>query len=94
MEKLALLLGDMVSDKDKTGLSYRLGEIYFNELKNYSAAVAQFSNAINSGMNDNRFIGALYYRARSLEYLSWKDSTYVPKAIEAYRTFLKSYPNE
>ena len=94
VEKLALLLGDVVSDKDKIGLSYRLGEIYFNDLKNYAAAVAQFTNAINSGMNDNRFVDALYCRARSLEFLSWKDKKYVPQAIESYQTFLKSYPDD
>lgn len=94
VEKLALLLGDVVSNKDKIGLSYRLGEIYFHDLKNYAAAVVQFTNAINSGMNDSRFVDALYYRARSLEYLSWKDNKYVPQAIESYQTFLKSYPDD
>ena len=94
VEKLALLLGDVVSDKDKIGLSYRLGEIYFKDLKNYSAAVVQFTNAINSGMNDSRFIDALYYRARALEFLSWNDRKYVPQAIESYQTFLKSYPDD
>jgi len=94
VEKLALLLGDMVDEKDKVGLAFRLGEIYFNDLKNYAAAAAQFSNAINSGMNDSRFIDALYSRARSLEYLSWKDIKYAPKAIEAYQTFLTAYPDE
>ncbi len=94
VEKLALLLGDVLSEKDKVGLSYRLGEIYFNDLKNYPAAVTQFTNAINSGMKDERFVDALYYRARALEYLSWKDKKYVPQAIEAYQTFLKAYPTE
>ncbi|MEK9137839.1 MAG: tetratricopeptide repeat protein, partial [Bacteroidota bacterium] len=94
VEKLALLLGDVVGEKDKVGLSFRLGEIYFNDLKNYSAAAAQFSNAINSGMNDSRFVDALYLRARSLEYLSWKDSKHAPQAIEAYQVFLKSYPDD
>jgi TolA-binding protein len=94
VEKLALLLGDMVGDSDKVGLSFRLGEIYFNELKNYSAAAVQFSVAINSAMNDSRFVDALYYRARSFEYLSWRDAKYTTQAIEAYQTFLKSYPNE
>ena len=38
VEKLALLVGDVVGEKDKVGLSYRLGEIYFQDLKNYEAA--------------------------------------------------------
>lgn len=94
VEKLALLLGDMVNDKDKAGIPFRLGEIYYRDLKNYAAAAAQFSNAINSGISDDRFVDALYDRARSLEYLSWRDTTNIPKAIEAYQTYLKSYPRE
>ncbi len=94
LEKLALLLGDMVGEKDKTGLAFRLGEIYFNDLKNYAAAAAQFSNAINSGMNDSRFVDALYMRAQSYEYLSRKDETNRAKAIEAFEIFLKAYPND
>lgn len=94
VDKLALLLGDIVADKDKIGLSYRLGEIYFHDLKNYAAAAEQFGNAINSGMSDERFVDALYYRARALEYLSWRDGKYRPRAVEAYQTFVSAYPRE
>jgi tetratricopeptide (TPR) repeat protein len=92
LEKLALLLGDVVAEKDKVGLAFRLGEIYFNELKNYPAAATQFTNAINSGMSDSRFVTALFLRAKAYEYMNWKDNTQRPIAIEAYQTFLSSYP--
>ena len=38
LEKLALLVGDVVSEKDRTGFAFRLGEIYFHDIKNYDAA--------------------------------------------------------
>lgn len=94
LERLALLLGDVVADRDKMGLAYRLGEVYFHDLKNYEAAAQQFTNAINSGMTDDRFVTALYLRARSYEYLSWKEDRYRQQAIESYTTFLDSYPTD
>jgi TolA-binding protein len=94
VEKLALLVGDIVGDKDKIGMAFRLGEIYFNDLKNYAAAAAQYTLAINSGMTDARFVEALYKRARSYEFLSWKDGKYSSQAVEAYQTYLTAYPQE
>lgn len=92
VEKLALLVGDVVSDKDRPGLAYRLGEIYFKDMKNYEAAAAQFSTAINSGMTDPRFVDALYLRSRSYEYLTLKDESFRQRAIESYNTFVQAYP--
>jgi TolA-binding protein len=94
LEKLALLLGDVLTDKEKTGLAFRLGEIYFHDLKNYAAAAQQFDNAVNSGMTGAPFVDALYLRARAFEYLSWKDASYRQRAIDAYRNFLQAYPSE
>ncbi|MBM2846986.1 MAG: hypothetical protein HW407_2298, partial [Bacteroidetes bacterium] len=94
LEKLALLVGDVVAEKDKVGLAFRLGEIYFNELKNYQAAATQFTNAINSGMRDDHFVDALYLRARAYEYLTWRDGKFASQAVESYETYLKSYPSE
>ena len=94
VEKLALLVGDVVAEKDKIGLSFRLGEIYFHDLKNYEAAAAQFSNAINSGMTDERFVDALYFRSRAYELLTRKDEKYRRPSIESYQTFLRSYPSD
>ncbi len=94
LERLALLVGDVVGEKDKTGLSYRLGDIYFHDLKNYEAAALQFSNAINSGMTDSRFVDALYLRARSYEFLTMKDEKYRSQAISAYQTFTQTYKSD
>jgi len=94
LEKLALLLGDVVAEKDRVGLAFRLGEIYFNDLKNYQAAAAQFTSAINSGIIVSRFMDALYLRAKSYEYASLKDESFRQRALESYRAFLESYPSE
>jgi TolA-binding protein len=94
VEKLALLLGDVLGERNKTDLAFRLGEIYFHDLKKYEAAAQQFDNAVNSGMTGARFVDALYLRARSFEYLSWKDAGYRQRAIDAYRNFLQAYPSE
>jgi TolA-binding protein len=90
LEKLALLVGDVVAEKDRAGLSFRLGEIYFNDLKNYRAAAEQFSAAAESPERDARTVEAMYYRAKSYEYLSWKDESYRRRAIEAFEGFLQA----
>jgi TolA-binding protein len=94
VEKLALLVGDVVAEKDRTALSYRLGEIYFNDLKNYAAAVQQFTAFINSGVSDPRFVDALFLRAKAYEFLSRRDGNSRAQAIDAYRVFLSSYPKD
>ena len=90
LEKLALLVGDVVSEKDKADLAFRLGEIYFSDLKSYAAAAKQFENALEAGMSGDRAGEALLKRAKSLEYLSMRDRQEVPRAIDAYRAYLAS----
>ena len=88
LEKLALLVGDVVSDKDRADLSYRLGEIYFSDLKSYAAAATQFGNALEAGISGERAGDALLKRAQSLEYLSTQNPAGAPRAVEAYRAYL------
>ncbi|MGA9115434.1 MAG: tetratricopeptide repeat protein, partial [Bacteroidota bacterium] len=91
LEKLALLVGDVIAAEDPEGLPFRLGEVYFRDLKNYAAAASRFSSVINGGLRDDRFAEALLYRSRALEYLSWKDSALAHQAAESYETFLAGY---
>jgi TolA-binding protein len=90
LEKLALLLGDVVAQKNRAGLAYRLGEIYFSDLKNYGAAVHQMEAALEIGLSPQEAAEARYLRARSLEYLSIRDASQRPKAIRAYQEYLAS----
>jgi TolA-binding protein len=94
LEKLALLVGDMVAEKDRTGLAYRLGGIYFHDIKNFDAAAVQFAGAIAAGVPEPRFSESLYLRARSLEYASWKDVSRRTEAADAYREFLTRVPGD
>jgi TolA-binding protein len=87
LEKLAMLVGDVVSEKDRAGLAFRLGDIYFHDLKNYDAAVAQFQNAIAAGGAEPQLTQAYYLRARSLEYLCWKQPQRKQEAVDAYTAF-------
>lgn len=92
LEKLAFLVGDVVSEKNKADLSRRLAEISFHDLRNFEAAARQFGAAIEGGLSDTLLADALYLRARSLEYLSWKNKSVAPQAIEAYRAFFARFP--
>jgi TolA-binding protein len=94
LEKLTLLVGDVVSDKDRRAMAYRLAETSYNDLKNYEAAATYFANAIAGSPAEPFVADALYYRARSLEYLSWRDPSRAPQAVEAYRAFLTQAPTD
>ncbi len=90
LEKLTSLVGDMVAERDKEGLAFRLGEVYFHDLKNYGAAATQFNAAIESGLTGDRLADALFLRAKSLEFLSLRDESNRPRAVVAYDAFLAS----
>jgi len=92
LEKLALLIGDVVVEQEKAMLAFRLGEIYFSDLKNFQAAATQFTNALNAGLREPKIADALFLRSRCYEYLSKNDGTAKPRAIEGFQMFLRVYP--
>jgi TolA-binding protein len=93
MEKLAQLIGKVLSEKPSGGtLSFQLGEIYFNDMKDYVSAAQQFTTASTSGLDDTHRSDALFYRARSYHFQSELDTLYTQKAISAYDEFLKNFP--
>ena len=94
LEKLALLVGDVLTSSDKAFVSYRLGEIYFADLKSYEAAATQFQNALKNGIEEKQKASALFNIARAYEYLSWREESFAPQAMHAYREFLQQYPSE
>lgn len=47
VNQMAALLGNMFEQEDKGGLKYKLGLIYFRELKDYQKARQQFESALN-----------------------------------------------
>jgi TolA-binding protein len=94
LEKLALLVGDVVQGQDRSGLARRLAEISFHELKNYQAAASQFGSAIEGGLQPADLVNAMFLRARALELLSWRSPENRVPAIEAYRAYLTRFPTD
>ncbi|MBA4311512.1 MAG: hypothetical protein C0417_02670 [Chlorobiaceae bacterium] len=92
IEKLARLMGEVLTDKNKSELSFKLGEIYFNDLKDYESAAKQFTSAIDGGLEEKQLFDAYYYRARSYHLLSELKPEAIASAIEFYDALLKKYP--
>ncbi|MEE9225942.1 MAG: tetratricopeptide repeat protein [Bacteroidota bacterium] len=99
LEKLALLIGDVLSQKSRGELSFQLAEIYFHDLKDHLAAAHQYTNAINLGLDEEASVDAYYFRARAFHLLSSKNEAHAPKrsgladsALVYYKAFLKLHP--
>ena len=101
LEKLALLVGDVIAQQSKGDLAFRLAEIYFNELQDYQQAAAQYRFALASGLEKDRRPDAWFNLARSYECLNLKDQllkdresaqTDAESAIAAYDSLLTKYP--
>ena len=101
LEKLALLVGDVIAQQSKGDLAFRLAEIYFHELKDYQQAASQYRVALNAGLEKSRRPDAWFSIARSFEYLNLKDrladdsesaKTDAERAIAAYDSLLIKYP--
>ncbi len=89
--KLARLIGEIFTQKTKPELALSLAEIYFNDLKDYEVAAAQYSLAIEGGIDERRAADAAYKRARSLELFSEVDTSSTSRALSAYDSFVTKY---
>jgi TolA-binding protein len=92
MLKLSKLVGELLLDKPKQQISLELADVYFRDLKDYRAATAQYTNAIEKGLNEADFIDTYYDRARAYHLLSEIDSTAEDQAITYYEAYLKQFP--
>jgi tetratricopeptide (TPR) repeat protein len=92
-QKLGNLMQDVMSDKPKSEIAFKLGEVYFNDLKNYKAALSQFDIAISSGVKDSLKTESMIYQAFCHYYLAQEDSTERNKAISLLDDLIKLYPN-
>lgn len=95
-EKLALLIGDVIEQKSKGDLAFRLAEIYFHHLKDFEHAAAQYQSALGSNLEPARRPAAWYFQAKSYEYLAskqgLKNGGEHSKAIACYDSLLRYYP--
>ncbi|HWP83262.1 MAG TPA: tetratricopeptide repeat protein [Bacteroidota bacterium] len=98
LEKLALLIGDVIAQRSKGDLAFRLGEIYFHDLHDYDNAARQYTIALESGLDETLKQSALLNRAKSYDYLAWRDmiegrsSQFTQRAIAAYDSVVAKYP--
>lgn len=99
-EKLALLIGDVIAQKGRGDLAFRLAEIYYHELKDYTQAVQQYHAALGADLEASKRPVAWYSLAKSYEYSSMhgtpghdtKDESAVTHAIAAYDSLMNLYP--
>jgi TolA-binding protein len=87
LEKLAVLVGEINSGAQKGDVAFRLGEIYFNDVKNYHAAAEQFQISLKLQLAETKVPDALYFRAVALERAEEHDD-----ARAAYKEFLQRFP--
>jgi len=90
--KLAQLLGGVLSERPTPMLAYQLGEIYFQDLKDYENAAKQFENALDGGLGAEETVTASFMRARSYHLLSETDPSAAGTAAELYAAFVRKYP--
>ncbi len=96
-ERLALLIGDVIQQKSKGDLAFRLAEIYFHHLKDYTQAAAQYQAALAADLDPAKRPAAWFYQARSYEYLARKQNVrnapYAAKSITSFDSLLKKFPS-
>lgn len=92
LNKLAQLLAKLIAGGSKGESAFYLGQIYFNDLKDFGSATTMFSAAIENNVPEPNLSEAYYYRARSLQLLAEKNRTSMDSAVYAYEQFLQRYP--
>ena len=92
IEKLARLMGEVLAEKSKLELAFQLGEIYFNDLKDYEAASKQFTVALSSNLDADKQEEATYLRARAYHLLAERDSNAGDLAVTSYDELLQQFP--
>jgi outer membrane protein assembly factor BamD (BamD/ComL family) len=98
-QKLALLVGDVIAQKSKGNLAYRLAEIYFSDIKDYQLAADQFAYALTVDLEETLRPTAWFKQAQSYELLALKEGErttkkkeFLSKAIVLYDSLAVLYP--
>jgi TolA-binding protein len=99
LQKLALLVGDVIAQTSKGNLAYRLAEIYFSDLKDYQLAAQQYAYALTVDLEDALRPAAWFKQAQSFELLALKEGEksakgkeYISQAIALYDSLAAYYP--
>jgi tetratricopeptide (TPR) repeat protein len=99
VQKLALLIGDVIAQKSKGDLAYRLAEIYYVNLKDYELAAEQYRYALSVDLEESLRQTAWFKAGQSFELLAMREGTktergrdYAVKAIVLYDSLTAHYP--
>ncbi len=92
--KLAELLARLISGESKGESAFHLGEIYLNDLKDFTAAAKMFTSAIENAVPEPNLAEAFYYRARAYQLLVQKNQAPSDTAVQAYEEYLNRYPSQ
>jgi TolA-binding protein len=100
LEKLSLLVGDVIAGRSKAELAFRLAEIYFHELKDYGRAAEQFRLSLKLDLESEKRPQAWLWIGKSYEHLAWKEmlgqghrvAEFTEQALIAYDSVVQSGP--
>ncbi|HTP79368.1 MAG TPA: tetratricopeptide repeat protein [Bacteroidota bacterium] len=101
LEKLSLLVGDVIAQKGRGDLAYRLADIYAQELKDYPRAITQYQAALQSDLAESNRPAARLAIAESYALLALREESnhgpkgddYLREAIASYDTLERDYPS-
>ena len=96
LENLAMLIGGVIENTSRGELAFRLGEIFFNDLKEYEKAIDQYNAALKYPLDARTKSRALLRRAQAYDNLAWRArlqgandfSRWAQGAIAAYDSLL------
>jgi len=72
--QLAILMGDVINRKDESQLQFNLGQVYYNNLKDYRSALAQFQTALESAENPSLQVDIYHYLGLTYQRLAEEEN--------------------
>lgn len=94
LEKIAKLFGDFLIGKNSAELAFNLGQVYFEDLKDYQSAVEQYSFAIDAKITGPNLPIAHYNRAIAAQRAAFNSANQTEVAINYHHEFIKLFPND
>jgi TolA-binding protein len=91
LQKLALLVGDVIAQKSKGNLAYRLAEIYFYDLKDYQLAADQYAYALGADLEDALRPKAWFSQAQAYELIALREGETTEKVETALTKSIALY---
>lgn len=92
--KIGALLQDVISNKPKGEISFKLGEVYYNDMKDYKSALAQFDIALTANnLPDSMKSLAHFYKMMSSYFIAMSEGNSTSDAIKSFNEYLTANPN-